>query len=103
MRRRLRLPPFVHLVELTVIGAVSQRVHESANALGDRLRRAAKGRGITVLGPAPHRVPRLRRTYRVCLLLRGKRVEPMVTLVRGVLEPGRKFRGVPVLVNVDPL
>jgi primosomal protein N' (replication factor Y) len=103
MRRRLRLPPFVHLVELMVIGAASPRVHESANTLGERLRRAAKGRGITVLGPAPHRVPRLRRTYRVCLLLRGKRVESMVRLVRGVLEPGRKFRGVPVLVNVDPL
>jgi primosomal protein N' (replication factor Y) len=103
MRRRLRLPPFVRLVELTVIGASSQRVHESADALGERLRRSAKGRGITVLGPAPHRVPRLRRAYRVCLLLRGRRVEPMVALVRGVLEPGRKFRGAPVLVNVDPL
>ncbi len=120
MRRRLRLPPFVHLVELTVIGSSLAGVQEASQRLADALRRAATPRlpaapserrqrrttqagRITVLGPAPHRLVRLRRAYRMCVLLKAKSVEPIGRLLRQVLDPGRKFRGLPVLVNVDPL
>lgn len=103
MRRGLALPPFVHLIELTVLGSSPERVNDAARLLAARLRRAARHRRITLLGPAPHRIPRLRRTYRVCLILKAKAVETAVPILRRVLEPGRKFRGLPVLVNVDPL
>ena len=103
MRRRLRLPPFVHLIELTVYGTSRQRVEDAAQRLAARLRRAANRRRISLLGPAPHRVARLRRTYRTHLLLKGQTVEPMVALLRTTLQPGRRFRGMPVAVDVDPL
>ena len=122
MRRRLKLPPFVHLIELTLIGSSKQRVYESAQELATQLRRAGRRHhlpaparlaspneaagaqaGVTLLGPAPHRVPRFRRAYRMCLILKGRRVEPMVELLRRTLQPGRKFRGLPVIVDVDPL
>mgnify|MGYP001570242884 CR=1 FL=1 len=66
-------------------------------------RHAAAQAGITLLGPAPHRIPRLRRTYRVCLILKTPAVEQAISMLRKVLQPGRKFQGLPVLVNVDPL
>ena len=103
MRRRLTLPPFAHLVELTFIGSARERVQEAADALAKALEPQATRRRITLLGPAPHRIPRLRRAYRVCLLLKGTRVESIVELLRSVLQPGRRFHGLPVLVNVDPL
>ncbi len=103
MRRRSGLPPFCHLVELMVVGSSSERVFEAARHLGHRLRLAAHGQRLTLLGPAPHRVPRLRRAYRVCLLLKGRRLEALVGVLRNALEPGRRFRGLPVTVNVDPL
>ena len=103
MRRQLRLPPFVHLVELTVLGHAPARLQEAAEALAQHLRRQVGRRRITLLGPAPHRIPRLRRTYRMCLLLKAARVEPLVQLLRRTLQPGRKFQGLPVLVDVDPL
>ncbi|MBI4342482.1 MAG: primosomal protein N', partial [Candidatus Omnitrophica bacterium] len=119
MRRRLRLPPFTHLIELTVLGGKAERVQAAAERLAERLRDIAKECGlpaaphgkrgaaaqadITLLGPAPHRIPRLRRTYRVCLLVKGRAVEPMTAMVRRVLQPGRKWDGLPVLVDVDPL
>ena len=103
MRRRVKLPPFVHLIELTVLGSSRQRVTMAADALATQLRRGATRQRITLLGPAPHRVPRLRRAYRMCLLLKGRRVEPMVTLLRKTLQPGRRFHGLPVIVDVDPL
>ena len=56
-----------------------------------------------MLGPAPHRIVRLRQTVRWRLVLKAARVEPMLDLVRGVLSEGRKFQGLPVLVDVDPL
>ncbi len=105
MRRRLKLPPFAHLVELTVIGSSKAHVEEAAEALAKVLKRKTSGRraGIAFLGPAPHRIPRLRRTSRVCVLLKAKTVEPMGELLRSVLQSGRRFGGLPVLVNVDPL
>ncbi len=101
MRKQLQLPPFAHLIELTVQGASRQRVEETAERLLAHLRRAARGRRISFLGPAPHRIHRLRRTYRSCLIVKGRSVEPMIELLRAAL-PGRKFHGLPVIVDVDP-
>ncbi|MDP3722422.1 MAG: primosomal protein N' [Candidatus Omnitrophota bacterium] len=103
MRRRLRLPPFTHLVELTLQGSSSQRVQAAAEALAVALRRAAPHDRLTLLGPAPHRLFRRRQTYRMCLLLKGRAVEPMVALLRSTLQAGRRFQGMPVAVDVDPL
>ena len=103
MRRRLRLPPFAHLVELTVLGGKAERVQAAAERLAARLRALSAGQRLALLGPAPHRIPRLRRTYRVCLLMKGRTVEPMTVMVRRLLQPGRKWEGLPVLVDVDPL
>ncbi|MBI4341324.1 MAG: primosomal protein N' [Candidatus Omnitrophica bacterium] len=103
MRRRLRLPPFARLVELTVHATSRPRVEHIAERLAQALSRAAGRRRLSVVGPAPHRIARLRGSYRMCLLLKGRRVEPMVELLRATLQPGRKFAGLPVTVDVDPL
>ena len=103
MRRRLRLPPFSHLVELTLVGGSRQGVEEAARQLAAALRRIATRRHISLLGPAPHRVFRLRRSYRMCLVLKAREVAPMVALLRNTLGPSRRFRGFPVIVDVDPL
>jgi primosomal protein N' len=103
MRRRLRLPPFTHLIELTLLGHARQRVEDTAGRLAARLAQEAGAGRFALLGPAPHRVTRLRRTWRMCLLLKGRAVPPMAAALRRVLAPGRKFAGLPVLVDVDPL
>lgn len=102
MRRRCHLPPFVHLIELTVLGSSGPRVEETAEVLARQLRRIRRPR-ISLMGPAPHRILRLRRTYRNCLVIKTHAVERTVEMLRKVLQPGRRFRGLPVLVNVDPL
>ena len=102
MRRDLALPPFTHLIELTVIGGSAAKVSETAQALARVIRKASLRRRLTLLGPAPHRIPQMRRSYRVCLTLKGREAEPMVALLRGVLGSGRKFHGLPVTVDVDP-
>ena len=103
MRRRLRLPPFAHLVQCTVLAGSRDRAAEAAQRLAEQLKRAGRRRKITVMGPAPDRIARLRRTYRMCVLLKAGSREPMLNVLWRVLQPGRKFRGLPVLVDVDPL
>ncbi|MBI4597009.1 MAG: primosomal protein N' [Candidatus Omnitrophica bacterium] len=103
MRRRLALPPFSRLAQLTVLASTRARAEETAERLAAALRQAAKRRRITMIGPAPHRVARLRRTYRMCVLLKGTTTDALTDVLRKVLQPGRKFGGLPVLVDVDPL
>jgi primosomal protein N' (replication factor Y) len=103
MRRRLRLPPFVHLVELMVLGSSRERVQQAADALAARIRPVARRRRLTLLGPAPPRVSRLRRTERMRVILKGPHAAAMATMVKGLLDAGRKVRGLPVIVDVDPL
>jgi len=103
MRRRLSLPPFVHLIELTVQGRPQERVEEAAQGLADALRTSARRLRVTILGPAPHRIVRLRKTTRWCVVLKTRSVLPAVRLIRRVLQEGWRFRGLPVTVDVDPL
>jgi len=103
MRERHHLPPFARLIELTLRGSNAARVQQVADRLAGTLRRKAARTSIALLGPAPHRIPRLRRIYRMCILMKGEAIEPMVQLVRQVLTSGRTFERVPVTVDVDPL
>lgn len=102
MRKRLDLPPLTHLIEITVQGSRKERVQETAEALREAIVERINGRWMTVLGPAPHRLMRLRKTYRWRLVLKTRRVEQAIDLVRAV-APGRKFHGLPLILDVDPL
>lgn len=101
-RRQLSLPPFAHLIKLTVSAGNRQRAVEAADRLAGKLSRAQKD-SFDLLGPSFHRIPRLRGRYRMCLLMKGKSVEPMVESLRKVLQSGRRFEGLAVAVDVDPL
>jgi primosomal protein N' (replication factor Y) len=103
MRKRLKLPPVVHLVELTIQGGRRERVEAAAQSLANTLRATMRGSGVALLGPAPHRLVRLRGTFRWRLVLKAPSVVRIGRLVRRVLKEGRRFHGLPVIVDVDPL
>lgn len=103
MRRRLRLPPFCHMVEVTVQGSPAARVEETARALGARLEKPCRRAGMELFGPAPHRVVQIRRTSRWRLIAKARQVGPILRVMREVLGPSRKFQGLPVIVDVNPL
>ncbi len=103
MRKRLKLPPFVHLIELTVQGSRAERVQATAEALNSALASRARRVRMAILGPAPHRVARLRRAVRWHLVLKGRSVDSMMRVVRLTLGDARRLHGLPVLIDVDPL
>jgi primosomal protein N' (replication factor Y) len=97
VREALNFPPFARLIEVTASAAedaTARRMAEShAGALRDSL--AVQGiDGVSVLGPSPAFIHRLRGEYRWSLTIRGGNLDA----VKGLLPDGRGF-----LVDVDPL
>ncbi|MGH7681969.1 MAG: replication restart helicase PriA, partial [Candidatus Eiseniibacteriota bacterium] len=103
-RRELAYPPFGHLVEIEIRGRVKERVVEAAGDIRRALARLASGTEVSILGPAPKPVSRIKRMERWHLLLRS----PSRKALRGVIEralPGLRERrpaGIHVAVDVDP-
>jgi primosomal protein N' (replication factor Y) len=103
-RRELAYPPYGHLVEIEVKGRSKERVAESAAEIRRALARLASGSDVSVLGPAPKPLSRIKRLERWHVLLRS----PSRKALRGVLDqalPGLRARrpgGIHVAVDVDP-
>jgi len=105
MRREVGYPPFARLVALLADGPDEAEVEEAANALAERARAVAEPHGITVLGPAPQALARLRGRHRWHLLLKGEKGAALREAAAAALawaeEPGR--RRVRVVADVDPI
>ena len=101
-RRMLELPPFRQLVRLTLAGPREETLVSAATALAVCLRRAARRAGLEIVGPAPA-VGQQRRGQRLWqLLLKGKRLPPLLEAIRTAIGPQRRFEGLRVRVDVDP-
>jgi primosomal protein N' (replication factor Y) len=102
-RRELHYPPYGHLVEIEVRGAREERVAEAAAAIR-RMLGPGPGEAVTVLGPAPKPLARLRGEARWHLLLRASSRSALRALLARSLPPLRaaKHPGVRVSVDVAP-
>lgn len=83
-RKELGYPPYSRLVLLTVKGIKPEKVMAGADAARKAFGLAAKGTGVSVMGPAPAPVKRVRGKYRYNLVLRSK----SVTKLHRVLDAG---------------
>ena len=105
-RREAGYPPYTRLITLLVSGRDEPAVERAAVALGERLRPAAGPAGVTVLGPAPQALARLKRQYRWHLLLKGRNATALREVARAGLaaaESDPRIRGVRVVADVDPV
>jgi primosomal protein N' (replication factor Y) len=103
MRRRLRLPPVQHMIELTVQGRKADAVRQASEHLAEQLRRALQRHGATLLGPAPHRIETLKGLARWRVILKVAEVLPIIAVLREVLGPSRRYEHLAVVIDVDPL
>ncbi|NQS99737.1 MAG: primosomal protein N' [Candidatus Omnitrophica bacterium] len=100
-RKQLRLPPFTHLVNLTLRSRNQKKVEELAVDLSTRLKKKAKQ--TEILGPAPATLPKVRGNFRWSVLLKAKTVPQMVKLLRRVLKDFKRYKGIILTVDVDPI
>lgn len=102
-RQALGLPPFNHLVNLTLSGYNDERVYAAACNLCLCLQQKNVGRGIQLLGPAPAAVPKVRGRFYWNILLKGKTVKKLTGLIKEVSKCYTKYQGIPLTIDVDPL
>ena len=104
-RREAEYPPFTRLVTLLVDGPEAAEVEEVAGALATLVRERAGEREVSVLGPAPQPLARLRGRHRWHVLLKGGNGTVLRELAAAALvwadQPGR--RRVRVVADVDPI
>jgi primosomal protein N' (replication factor Y) (superfamily II helicase) len=101
-RRAMRYPPFVGLVNVIVRAPTFTAVMNDAGDLAAAVRAATAGQTISVLGPAPAALGRLRGAYRAQLLLKGAQRGVMRSAVLDALADRPELRR-RVTVDVDPL
>lgn len=101
-RRAMRYPPLVALINAIVRGRTFHDAMDTAAAIVRRLEPAIASSGVTVLGPAPAPLGRLRGEYRVQFFLKGMRRSEMRNALKVVLAGMPEIRR-RVTIDVDPL
>jgi primosomal protein N' (replication factor Y) len=101
-RRELNYPPFSQLANLLVASENDAEAAARAETIADALRRRAQGLALTVLGPAPAPLARLRNRYRWHVMVRGPKGE-VQQVVRDTLVDLRDRGPGTLTVDVDPV
>lgn len=106
-RAALGYPPLVHLIVLHISGTDDKMVKEAAATWTTKLTAMASGSdGLTVLGPVPSPIPRLRGRYRWQILLKSRDRAEGILAARttiGQMERASKRRAIKFDVDVDPI
>jgi len=101
-RRGMRYPPMVALINTIVRGRTFEEAMQTATEIVRRIEPALAAAGLTVLGPAPAPLVRLRGEHRVQFLLKGTRRADMRRALQAALAEMPQVRR-RVTVDVDPL
>ena len=106
LRGQLQFPPFSRLVNLRLEGTDEDAVRAAALELAQKGKQLSRRHpGISVLGPSPAPLSRLRGKYRWQLLLKGQGIDHihhfLVSLVQDHSR-GPHSRAVKLSVDVDP-
>jgi primosomal protein N' (replication factor Y) len=103
-RRELGYPPYGRLARIIVEGKVESAVKEQAVLLGFSISRAGAGK-ISVLGPSPAAISRLKGVFRYAMLIKSsssRLIHDILVRVRKKAEslPRQKVR---IIIDVDPV
>jgi len=106
-RRELGYPPFTRLAVLRLSGMDQEKVVSRAERLAAEANRFIRKRRLSVslLGPAPALLSRLKNRYRWHILLKGIRSRDLHAVVEGVLASSlaERDRKVRIQVEYDPV
>jgi primosomal protein N' (replication factor Y) (superfamily II helicase) len=104
-RHQAGAPPYAHLVRVIVRGLVEQAVQDEARRMVETLQNAitAGGLPISLLGPAPAPVARLKGNFRYHFRLSSPEVEDILRLWRSQADQLQPASGIEYAVDVDPI
>lgn len=103
LRKEVAYPPFTRIALIRVDGNSEEQVVKAITALRREGERASQG-GITILGPAPAFLARLKGRHRWQMLIKGRSVKQLhafLTEVKAAFDQ-KRCRGVTLTIDVDP-
>lgn len=110
MREVLRFPPFQRLLMIRFSSRDSEKIVERANRLARLLRDSAEAgnayRSVSIFGPVPSAIAKVKDDYRWQILLRSPSPALMRKLLLGALEVYEKDKGggkVNITLDMDPM
>lgn len=103
LRRQLFLPPFSHIICLTLRSYKEERAKKAAEDLARHILKKKPAGLIELAGPAQAFVYRLRRQFRWNIILKVKEPEEFNPKLRQCLKEFKKPSGVILTIDVDPL
>jgi len=104
-RREMNAPPFRTLTRIVARGKQEASVRDFIRQLADRIRAAAESRGnrVTVLGPAPAPVTKLKDNYRYHLQLSAGQFADIQSVWRDIETEIPPHKTVQFIIDVDPI
>ncbi len=100
-RKELKLPPFTHITKITIRGKNNELAALSAHKLSKLLKENSSDK-ITVVGPAPSIIPRVRGFFCWDILLKAKESTTITTFLKNKLKKFKKSSKLKLTVDVDP-
>jgi primosomal protein N' (replication factor Y) len=101
IRKELGFSPFAHQVYIYVRGIQTKQVEKVAQEIYEELVNS-KPEGVLLQSPQPEVIAHKRGQYHLNILLQGKNVVGMITLIKKVLLNTKRPAKVIVTLNVDP-
>ena len=100
IRRKNNLPPFERFISLIITGSNEKELEKEAYKFKRVLDRTVEGR---VLGPVNAPIFRLKRKFRVRLLIRGRKSQRVQNSLAKIIEKFKFSAGMKLTVDVDPI
>jgi primosomal protein N' (replication factor Y) len=101
-REALIYPPFCRIVRLVFRGEDIDGLMEKAQAAGSTIREGCP-RGSSVLGPVLCPIGRIKKNYRVHIIIKTKQIGEIRPLLRSILKTARKSRECYLEIDIDPV
>ncbi len=104
LRKTLRYPPYVRIVNLQISSANRERGREGIEIIGRLAKQAVRSNKLAVetLGPVEAPVSKIRGRYRWQLLLKGQDIKAQMIMIDMIKAEAGKC-GLEVKVDVDPM
>ena len=102
-RRTLRYPPFSRLTRIIMQGEVEALVRTNIKKIAKAVSRLG-GNDLTILGPSPAVLTRLKKVYRYSILIKSKSPRMMQHVLLSIRKKyGRLQEDIKLIIDVDPV
>ena len=100
IRRQNKLPPFQRFISLILTGENESKLEKEALNFKNFIEKKIEGR---VLGPVNAPIFRLKRKYRIRLLIRGTKSMKLQSSITKIIPKYKFSHGIKLSVDVDPI